>query len=449
MERMIYELTKKIDALMTKNKQGSSKQGSSSSDSEDSSRSKARRRRERDKASSDVDCPTPKRRDKPKIEDIPEFHGSTENIGDEFLDWVQCAEKVFDYKEYDEKNAFKIAELKLKSYASLWLENLQKRRRKEDREKIKTWSKLKKYMKKRFVPNDYIDLRYYIHKLEMEKMLRDREKKKEREIAKNMVEKVELQDVQELQKSHNMNVREEEEFYEEEKIQNQEEKPCEEEKIQNQEEERRHEEELYEEEKIQNQEDEHVSEVEVETYESMCVEESQKENSYLTQWKVMENSQGMLLIEDKEMETRFASIETNFDMVIKEVEDRPKEPTHPSLSSIMGEIKIVFLRPLQRGLLQIHGDEQPIDFIAVSQKEWDDPNVKARINAMPNFYHTKIEEAEDDDYKIEFSEIFGFGATFNTDEEGLLNLRTNSFEEEEDELNIDMKKRKINKRGIG
>ena len=71
------------------------------------------------------------------------------------MDWVRRVERVFDYKEYDDRKAYKIAELNLTSYASLWLENLQKRRRKEDRGKINKWSKLKKYMKKRFVPADY------------------------------------------------------------------------------------------------------------------------------------------------------------------------------------------------------------------------------------------------------------------------------------------------------
>ena len=43
--------------------------------------------------------------------------------------WERKIEQIFDYKEYDEHKSFKVAELKLTSYASLWFEGLQKRRK--------------------------------------------------------------------------------------------------------------------------------------------------------------------------------------------------------------------------------------------------------------------------------------------------------------------------------
>lgn len=429
-EREITELQAKMDLILAR-----------LDDSKDSRRSQTRRRRERDKDSSDDDYPKPRRRDKPKIDDIPEFYGSSDP--EEFLDWVQRAEKVFDYKEYDEKKAFKVAELKLTSYASFWLDNMQRRRHKEDRGKINTWSKLKKYMEKRFVPDNYEqikDLKDYIHKLEREKMIRDLEKEKQREIERNMAKRVTFQ---EIQKSCSMNVLEEEE--------------------------------LYEEKKIQHQEKEHASEVEPETHGQnlepethvpslVLIEDSQREQEKAIALKPsvstkpikgMDNSKGVFLIEEKEIEREVVTNETNFSMVTKEVEEKE---SLANLESIMGEFNIIFLQDLRGDLLQIYGDEQSIDFIAVSQKEWDDPNVKAKVKTMQNFYvqdHVRIEEVGDD-YKIEFSKDFRVGATFEMGDlshyiphEKLQNLRSNSFEEEEDDTNIDMKKRRMNKIGIG
>ena len=48
-----------------------------------------------------------------------------------------------------------MAILKIKRYALLWYEHLKKSRAREAKSKIKTWSKLKKQMDKRFLPPSY------------------------------------------------------------------------------------------------------------------------------------------------------------------------------------------------------------------------------------------------------------------------------------------------------
>jgi len=48
-----------------------------------------------------------------------------------------------------------LAIFKMKGYASLWYERLKKSRAREAKFKIKTWSKLKKHMDKRFLPPSY------------------------------------------------------------------------------------------------------------------------------------------------------------------------------------------------------------------------------------------------------------------------------------------------------
>jgi len=87
-----------------------------------------------------------------KVE-APEFHGNfkLENC----IDWVHAIERIIELMEYNDEKAFELAILKLKGYASLWYETLKKNRTRETKFKIKTWSKLKKHMERRFLPLSY------------------------------------------------------------------------------------------------------------------------------------------------------------------------------------------------------------------------------------------------------------------------------------------------------
>jgi len=85
--------------------------------------------------------------------DPPEFEGSLNP--EVFLEWMQSIERFFDIKEYSDEMAFKIAILKLIKYASLWYENIKKQRIRDGKSRIKTWSKLKRLMTKRFLPDNY------------------------------------------------------------------------------------------------------------------------------------------------------------------------------------------------------------------------------------------------------------------------------------------------------
>jgi len=87
-----------------------------------------------------------------KIE-APEFDGNLNPKN--YLDFIQYVERIFKLKEYNGENAFKLVILKMKEYASLWHENLQRNRATEVKSKIKAWSKLKKHMEKRFLPSFY------------------------------------------------------------------------------------------------------------------------------------------------------------------------------------------------------------------------------------------------------------------------------------------------------
>ncbi|KAI4340752.1 hypothetical protein MLD38_025561 [Melastoma candidum] len=84
---------------------------------------------------------------------IPEFEGNLDP--NEFIDWMHTVERIFDYEEVPEDRKVKLAALKLKKYASLWWENTNQQRRREGRDKIRTWSKMKRAMTKRFLPEHH------------------------------------------------------------------------------------------------------------------------------------------------------------------------------------------------------------------------------------------------------------------------------------------------------
>ncbi|XP_074303710.1 uncharacterized protein LOC141638206 [Silene latifolia] len=145
--------------------------------------------------------------------DIPEFNGDGD--AEKFLDWIRQAERIFEYKNYDENKQFKVATLKLTKYASLWYENMKRQRKKDRKPKIETWDKLKKHLTKRFLPRDYEQDNYlkltslsqesssvsdYINEFEKMSIVCDLEEKQELRTARfirglntNLAQRVEIQ----------------------------------------------------------------------------------------------------------------------------------------------------------------------------------------------------------------------------------------------------------------
>ncbi|XP_027351492.1 uncharacterized protein LOC113862615 [Abrus precatorius] len=85
--------------------------------------------------------------------DIPEFEERLQP--DEFVDWLQTVERVFELKEILDEQKVKIVAVKLKKHASIWWENIKKKREREGRSKIKTWEKMKKELTRKFLPDHY------------------------------------------------------------------------------------------------------------------------------------------------------------------------------------------------------------------------------------------------------------------------------------------------------
>jgi hypothetical protein len=85
--------------------------------------------------------------------DIPDFEGELQP--DEFVDWLQAIERVFEYKEIPEEHKVKIVAVKLKKHALIWWENLKRRRKCEGKSKIKTWDKMRRKLTRKYLPPNY------------------------------------------------------------------------------------------------------------------------------------------------------------------------------------------------------------------------------------------------------------------------------------------------------
>ncbi|VFQ77859.1 unnamed protein product [Cuscuta campestris] len=86
--------------------------------------------------------------------DLPTFE--SKNDPDEFLEWLETVERVFDFKDVLEDKIVKLVALKLRKYASTWWTNTSTKRRREGKAPVKTWLKMRALMKKKFLPEQYV-----------------------------------------------------------------------------------------------------------------------------------------------------------------------------------------------------------------------------------------------------------------------------------------------------
>ncbi|VFQ66143.1 unnamed protein product [Cuscuta campestris] len=114
----------------------------SSDDGEEASSSATVRTRAQDKSSSDF-----------KV-DIPIFEGK--NDLDEFPEWQETVERVFDFKEVSDEKKVKIVALKFRKYASTWWSNIKTKRNRDEKPPVDTSQKMKTLLKKKFLPTEYV-----------------------------------------------------------------------------------------------------------------------------------------------------------------------------------------------------------------------------------------------------------------------------------------------------
>lgn len=86
--------------------------------------------------------------------DVLEFDGTTNNPED-YIDWEDSLEIYFDFKDTPDEHKYKFARVKLTKLAATWLEGVQRQRRREERPKIDSWVKLKKHLRRKYVPSTH------------------------------------------------------------------------------------------------------------------------------------------------------------------------------------------------------------------------------------------------------------------------------------------------------
>lgn len=82
--------------------------------------------------------------------EIPEFDGKLHP--DDFLDWLQTVERIFDLRDIPDNVKVKLVAIKLKKYASLWWENIQQQRYRNGKHKISSWDKMQRLLRAQFLP---------------------------------------------------------------------------------------------------------------------------------------------------------------------------------------------------------------------------------------------------------------------------------------------------------
>ncbi|KAF8387579.1 hypothetical protein HHK36_026233 [Tetracentron sinense] len=86
--------------------------------------------------------------------DIPEFEGKIRP--EEFIDWSNTVERIFDYKEVPDFCEVQIVAIKLTKFALAWWEQLKIRMEQMRKAKITTWDKMKKELRKKNLPENYL-----------------------------------------------------------------------------------------------------------------------------------------------------------------------------------------------------------------------------------------------------------------------------------------------------
>ncbi|KAK1379123.1 hypothetical protein POM88_025867 [Heracleum sosnowskyi] len=79
---------------------------------------------------------------------VPEFSGAGDS--EDFLEWVSHMEYFFDYKDFDDQMSYKIANIKLTKYASIWFAYLKTKLMREGAPRITTWIEMKRQLNNHF-----------------------------------------------------------------------------------------------------------------------------------------------------------------------------------------------------------------------------------------------------------------------------------------------------------
>ena len=74
---------------------------------------------------------------------------------DDFIEWLSTVEMIFDLKDIPDHLKIKLVAIRLRKHASLCWDHVMKQRENEGKPKIVTWEKMKKLMKRKFLPQNH------------------------------------------------------------------------------------------------------------------------------------------------------------------------------------------------------------------------------------------------------------------------------------------------------
>lgn len=86
--------------------------------------------------------------------DVLDFDGLSHEP-EYYLDWESRIDQYFEFKDTPPDQQYKLARVKMIKIAATWLEGLQRQRLREGRGRINTWEKLRKHMRRKYVPPTY------------------------------------------------------------------------------------------------------------------------------------------------------------------------------------------------------------------------------------------------------------------------------------------------------
>ncbi|XP_076918971.1 uncharacterized protein LOC143579600 [Bidens hawaiensis] len=91
--------------------------------------------------------------------EIPKFEGNMQP--DDFIDWLQTVERIFDLRDVPDNLKVKLVAIKLKKHASLWWEHVKKQRYQKGKNKVESWDKMKRLLRAKFSPGQESFLEYH------------------------------------------------------------------------------------------------------------------------------------------------------------------------------------------------------------------------------------------------------------------------------------------------
>lgn len=85
--------------------------------------------------------------------EIPEFNGNLNT--EEFLDWLSSIEEILEYKRVPGDQCVPLIASRFKNRAMAWWQQIKELRHRAGKPRIDTWERLKKHMRRAFLPYNY------------------------------------------------------------------------------------------------------------------------------------------------------------------------------------------------------------------------------------------------------------------------------------------------------